>query len=418
MIKKSVKIIVSHPTGNANLRGVLQGLENKGILGAFYTSIGNFEGSVWRYLERLPGLRDFKRRRYAENLQALTKNYPLKQLGRLVASRFGLSALVTHETGIFSVDAMYHDLDKKVSLSLAKNPQIDAVYAYEDGAFHTFSTASKSGIVCLYDLPIGYWRAMHTLLNKELRERPNWGKTLTGLKDSEDKLKRKDAELSLATHIFVASSFTKKTLETYPNRLAPVHVIPYGFPEGIPIKTYSDTSGRKLKLLFVGGLSQRKGIAQLFEACELLKDQVSLKVIGRKPVEDCEVLNNSLKKVEWISSCSHSEILTEMRDADIFVFPSLFEGYGLVIAEAMAQGTPVITTTHTCGADYIRDGENGWLIEAGSTSSMLNKLKMILEDSRAIEDLGRNAFKTAQENPASDYSKRLTATILNLISNS
>ncbi|WP_405325933.1 glycosyltransferase family 4 protein [Leeuwenhoekiella sp. LLG6367-2.1] len=335
-----------------------------------------------------------------------------------MASRFGLSSLVTHETGIFSVDAMYHDLDKKVSLSLAKNPQIDAVYAYEDGAFHTFSTASKLGIVCLYDLPIGYWRAMHEILERDRILYPEWSQTLTGLKDSKQKLARKDAELHHADHIIVASSFTKKTLETYPNRLAPVHVIPYGFPEGIPIKTYSDTSLRKLKLLFVGGLSQRKGIAQLFEVCELLKDQVSLKVIGRKPIEDCEVLNNSLKKVEWISSCSHPEILTEMRDADIFVFPSLFEGYGLVIAEAMAQGTPVITTSHTCGADYIRDGENGWLVKAGDSKSLETKLQHILKNPELIEDAGILAFETAQENPNSQYSQKVSALVTDLISRS
>lgn len=45
----------------------------------------------------------------------------------------------------------------------------------------------------------------------------------------------------------------------------------------------------------------------------------------------------------------HDQILNLMRTQDVFVFPSLFEGYGLVVAEAMSQGTPVITTSRTCG---------------------------------------------------------------------
>ena len=50
-----------------------------------------------------------------------------------------------------------------------------------------------------------------------------------------------------------------------------------------------------------------------------------------------------------------------MKEHDVLIFPSLFEGFGLVITEAMAQGTPVITTDRTAGPDVISDNENGCL---------------------------------------------------------
>ena len=52
-----------------------------------------------------------------------------------------------------------------------------------------------------------------------------------------------------------------------------------------------------------------------------------------------------------------------MREHDVFVFPSLFEGFGLVITESMSQGTPVITTDRTAGPDLIKNDENGWLLK-------------------------------------------------------
>src|SRR5690606_10987933 len=116
---------------------------------------------------------------------------------------------------------------------------------------------------CLYDLPIGYWRYAKKLLSDEQEKWPDWSSTLTGLMDSEFKLERKDQELAMADLIFVASTFTAKSLDEYPGKLAPIKVIPYGFPETIKTREYN-MGNRPLKLLFVGGLSQRKGIANMF----------------------------------------------------------------------------------------------------------------------------------------------------------
>ena len=124
---------------------------------------------------------------------------------------------------------MYGYIDNKVSRFLNNNISIQGVYCYEDCALNSFTLAKKNNISCFYDLPIGYWRTARRLLENERINRPEWSNTLTGFKDSENKLKRKDAELLLANHIFVASSFTAKTLEDYPNNLCDISVIPYGF---------------------------------------------------------------------------------------------------------------------------------------------------------------------------------------------
>jgi len=137
---------------------------------------------------------------------------------------------------------------------------------------------------------------------------------MVGLKDSEEKLARKDEELRLADRILVASSFTKKTLGECPFPIAPVAVIPYGANDAFSSqdKVPRSSADEPLRVLFVGGLSQRKGIAELFEAVELLKAHVELTVIGRKPTEACEALDDSLKKHRWVESMPREKILEEM----------------------------------------------------------------------------------------------------------
>ena len=409
------KILVYHPTGNANLRSLLKGLVSRNLLAEFHTSIATFPGNVWERLSGLPGLRDFKRRGYDAALQAYTRQHPFAELGRLLATQLGLRPLTAHETGRYSVDRLYHKLDKTCARRLELiNPA--GVYAYEDGAGFSFEQARKLGVLCLYDLPIGYWRAMRRLLESQKDLYPEWAATMTGFLDSDAKVRRKDYEIALADHIFVASSFTKKTLEDYPGILPPVHVVPYGFPEVDACKTYRPITGTRLKVLFVGGLSQRKGIAQLFEACFAFPESIDLRVIGRKAVADCAVLNQSLEQVDYIPSLNHEGVTQQMREADVFVFPSLFEGYGLVIAEAMAQGTPVITTSRTCGADYIRHGKNGWLVEAGNTNALIQVFEQLVDTPEILESVGREAYKTAAANPSSAYGSRMAALISELVS--
>ncbi len=229
------------------------------------------------------------------------------------------------------------------------------------------------------------------------------------------KLQRKDEELSMADAIFVASNFTKRTLELFPGQLAPIHLIPYGFPEVYKNRKYENIANRKLKLLFVGGLSQLKGIANLFEAVNYLGERVKLTIVGRKVVQGCIPLERELKKHNWIPSLPHDQILSLMRSQDVFVFPSLFEGYGLVIAEAMSQGTPVITTTRTCGADFIEDGKNGWLVDPGDTQGLIEKLEQILSHPEIIPQVGRAARDTAKELPMSIYGEKMVEAIGKII---
>ena len=412
-----MKIVLSHPIGNANVRAVASGFIKANLMDKFHTTIATFPGGLLDFVGSIGPLAEIRRRRLDASLKPFTRLYPWYELGRLTASKAGLSKLIQHETGLFSIDSVIQNFDQHVASSLhrVKDRKTTAVYAYEDGAAFSFGKAQKLGIQCLYDLPIGYWRTARQLLMQERERWPEWDSTMTGFKDSEAKLARKDEELRLADQIFVASQFTAKTLQSYPGALPPVNVVPYGFPPVFEKRQYSVTIKRRpLKLLFVGGLSQRKGIANLFAAVDMFKHHVQLTVVGRKASDNCPALDAALAKHCWIPSMPHHLVIELMREQDVLVFPSLFEGFGLVITEAMSQGTPVITTDRTAGPDLITHKQNGWLVEAGSTQALQKTIEDLLRQPEQIVAAGQAAIETARSRPWPVYGYELAKVITQL----
>ena len=391
-------ILFSHPTGNANVRHAALGLQKAGLLGEFWTCVHYQETPFLRRV--LPGsiARQLRRRVFPAELSSVMRSSPMRELGRLLAPRAGLRSLVRHEQGPLSVDAVYRSLDRRVSQRLA-DPRFRGVYAYEDGALESFKAATRRDKVCIYDLPIGYWRAARSILQEEAERQPEWAVTLNGNLDSSEKTERKDDELRQANLVLVASTFTRNTLQQAPEFGGSVVMIPYGAPryEGVLPTKVSTQAGGKLRVLFVGSLGQRKGLSYLFEAVRSLGSSVELTVIGTKPLLPCAALDRELASVRWIASCSHREVLAEMAAHDVFVFPSLFEGFGLVLLEAMAMGLPIITTPHTAGPDLITDAVEGFIVPIRSAVGIAEKLDLLRREPERRTAMAERAQARAQE---------------------
>lgn len=409
-----MKILLQHPTGNANVRAVLKSFYEKNYLYKCIISVALTPGYLYDLLVKQLKISDFKRRFFEGVYSPYLISYPTREIARLIFQKLKWNVFLKHETGVCSIDQIYMSIDRKTARWIHENhKQIDAVYVYEDAALHSFMEAKKHTIKCIYDLPIGYYKAARELMLDEYNNNKRWASTITGFNDSQEKLNRKDKEIALADHIFVASSFTKFTLEKYytGGRLPAISVIPYGFPTVNEKKKYDYNSNRPLKLLYVGGLSQRKGIANVIEAASVLGDEISLTLIGNKSVEECDALNNAVKQFNWIPSLPHSQILEQMREHDVLLFPSLFEGFGLVITEAMSQGTPVITTERTIGGDFIIHDQNGWLVPVSDSKAIIDQIKQIIANPEILAVNGEAARITAQNRPWLVYENEMTAAI-------
>lgn len=404
-------ILLSHPTGNEFVREAVRALNEAGLLSEFWTSLSWDQESLINRIVPRSVSRELGRRTFPHVRREQLHCYPWIELGRLAARQLHLSSLQRHEVGKFSVDAAYRTLDSKVAARLPRTTHVQGVYAYEDGALASFSRARKLGIRTLYELPIGYWRSYRELMEEEQLLQPDWAMTLQGREDSDEKLQRKDEELALATDIVVPSEFVRDTLRRAGPLEARVTVLPYGAPQvqtAVPVE--EKTRDGKLKVLFVGGLSQRKGLSYLLQAVTKLGSKVELTLVGRK-VAECRPLDAALREHKWIPSVSHSALLEEMSRHDVMVFPSLFEGCALVVLEAMSQGVPVITTPNAGSSQFIRDAKDGFIVPIRDVDSIVEKLEILLRDRDRLVSMSRAAITKAAQHSWEQYRRRFVTMV-------
>jgi glycosyltransferase involved in cell wall biosynthesis len=298
------------------------------------------------------------------------------------------------------MDAVYLSLDRKVAARLSDSRGIKGVYAYDNGALESFRVAKDRGLKCLYEHPIAYWREVRRYQQEEAELHPEWKPTLGALQDSEEKLARKDAELALADVVIVPSTFSKNTLEQAPGLKASVQVVPYGAPS---VSSAAIKNGNtKLAVLFVGGLTQAKGLSYLLEAAAKLERQINLTLIGQR-ISAVVPAPAVLARHRWIPSLAHNDLLGEMSRHDVLVLPSLHEGFGLVISEAMAQGLVVIATSHSAAPDLINDRVDGFIIPIRSAEAIAEKLELLRQEPARLREMKQAARRTAQAHSWESY---------------
>ena len=408
-----------HPTGNQNVRQVLGALEARGLLGTFHTSLG-FPSGTWT--QNLPGsLRAECVRRTYQLPAAKMHTRPAREFVRLLAQKMKWPALTRHETGWASIDQVYRDLDRTVAARFAGAAQPPAgVYGYEDGCLETFRAAKARGMRCFYDLPIAYWEVVQKLLEEERQRLPEWEPTLIGTRDSREKLQRKAAELELADLVVCPSLFVSRSLPASAQKTKRLVVAEFGSPAGLAqapgeaTQTANKSSG-KLRVLFAGSMTQRKGLADLFAAMKLLnRSDVELLVMG-SPIASMEFYRRQYADFTYMPTRPHREVLELMQSCDVLVLPSLAEGRALVQQEALANGLPLIITENTGGEDLIVEGQTGFLVPIRSPEKIAEKIAWLADHRECLPDMRRAAIQKAGEYPWQRYTDRVMDAVVALL---
>ena len=211
-------------------------------------------------------------------------------------------------------------------------------------------------------------------------------------------LYRLDQESKMADRIVVASSFTKKTLMENGIPKEKITVIPYGVNSKLfPAKKTYNKKG-KIKILFLGQMVQRKGLSYLLESIKQMDtSQVSLTIVGRGRIDE-DLLNRYKSFVDFtiLTNLNHQKLVGCFHAHDIMVLPSLIEGFGHVILEAMSSGLPVICTENTAGPDVLLTGDEGFVVPIRDSDAISSSIEAMLIDKKKNEYMGRSAAKTAR----------------------
>lgn len=241
------------------------------------------------------------------------------------------------------------------------------------------------------------------ILQDEVDKNPMAKKTIleeTEFRYSKKQLDDSVREVELSDFAVGASTFTLKTLIKQGMAENCVHMAPYG----VNIKDFKSRRDfrkiDKMRFLFVGSFSQRKGISYLLQAFKELENEgenISLTMAGRGIMDYELVKSYELKCLETHVNLPLEKLVELMQESDVFVFPSICEGFGLVLIQAMATGMPLITTYNTSGPDFIEEGKDGFLIEAQDVEAIKNKVRYFLQNPDEVKRMGQNAILKSKD---------------------
>jgi len=391
-------ILLTHPTGNANVRHAALGLHRAGLLGEFWTGI-HLPAPAWVHRLLPDRLGDFlQRRSFPEELRHKIHTQPWREATRLLAKRLGLGPLTASSGGVCSLNAVSHALDRQVSRRLGE-ARFTGVYAYENGAELAFRSARDLNQLAIYERCSGHWRAARAIFEEEATRQPEWAPTLTAPIEATGMNERSDTELSLANVVIVPNTFIKRTLEQSAVMRARVAVVPHGVTEHGALAPFSPRrrNGERLQVLFVGPFTQRKGLSYLFEALRGLERAVELTVIGRLPAQSCAALERNLAAVRRVDVSTKADLARQMQRFDVLVCPSLFDASSLELSLALAVGLPVIATTHTAAPDLITDNVEGCVIPIRSSAAIAERLLSLHREPDRLAEMSRACHRRAEE---------------------
>lgn len=414
----TTSFLVVHPTGNTYVRNDLQALYEAGCLREYLTGFGFSRESI---LAQFPGpasLRQELERRAYDLPSQLIHTRPVREIIRLLAARVGVESITGHETGWASVDAVFQDLDRAGAREIERmNGKPGAVLTYEDGAESTLAAAKLAGWRSYYHLPIAYGPYARKIFADEAARLPEWAPTLQGDRDSPEKMARKERELALADEVICPSQFVIDSLPSSVRQSKPCHLVPYGAPTPPPPPASDprdQNSNRPLRLLFVGALSQRKGLADVFAALRLLNNppDIELVLLGRANAP-WEFYHTQGVPFTYEAPRANDAVLALMATCDALVLPSLVEGRAIVQLEALSRGLPLLVTPNAGGEDLITSGETGWLVPIRDPAALADKITWLREHRRDLPALRAACRARAEQVSWAAYRQRLLAALRN-----
>jgi glycosyltransferase involved in cell wall biosynthesis len=267
-----------------------------------------------------------------------------------------------------------------------------ATFGFTNANLEVMKTAKSVGAIAVHgqiDPGISWYETV-------LKEHEAWGGIESNIKPpTTSYLNRLREEWNIADYIIANSEHTKLSLIEHSVEKNKILVVPLAYDGGdkniarrLPIKN------RRLRVLFVGNISLSKGFQYFGQAATELHSEFEFVAAGNILINQ-----NALKQKGWpvtyLNHINKFELEQEYLKADVFVFPTLSDGFGMVQLEAMSYGLPVLATENC--AEVVEDNISGYIIQSRSTNSIIDKLELIKNDQNLYDYLSENATKRAKE---------------------
>jgi glycosyltransferase involved in cell wall biosynthesis len=391
-----MKVLLAHPGTQYSFRLAAE-LQQREVLSDFYTGMA-FSPNGWIDRARRFMPSRFRRRLANRCIAGVSPKRvhcrPASELAAMWRLRRGRdSQEVWHKRA----EQFQHSIP---DTGLARS---SAVIGFDTAAWVLAERCARIGVPFVLDQSIGHPDAKVPAYELARQQFPKWA---DGIEARRPEVRAAEQiEHDHAVCVVAASSFTKRTLSDYGVAATKIRVNPYGVDtDNFVVKPVIEL--RPQRFIFVGLVNARKGVPLLIEAWRTLRAAgAELWLVGAASKEVSSLLPE-LPGMKHFDRVPHKEVPALMQQCTVFVFPSYFEGFGLVLLEAMASGLPVITTTATAGPDIVTEGEDGWIIEPGDVASLVQKMTFCLEYPQIVREMGVRARSTAERFTWSAYGDR------------
>lgn len=301
---------------------------------------------------------------------------------------------------LYNPQYLLHEIFDKKSSKLVKN-DTDILTTTASLYKHTIKKAKNENITVVVDSGSAHASFQKEILKEEyekfnvdyfpfqISDKRIFNNTLKSYKESD--------------YIFVPSSFAKRTFLKKGFSKEKIVKVPYGvdLSEFRQVKKQDDI----FRVVFAGGMTLQKGVHYLLKAFnELNLPDSELILLGSKSPEikpffkkynviEKQELGKGNGEIRFLGHKPQKELYNYYSQGSVYCQPSIQDGFGMVIIQAMSCGLPVIATENTGGPDVIKKGENGFISPIRDIDYLKDKLTYLYENRDKCKQMGQNAKK-------------------------
>lgn len=341
-------------------------------------------------------LRRLTGRFHEELAESAIESWNLRALGWEILRQYDLRA--HRRSGVY---LGYLEIGKRFAIvvreSLQRRTRLSPgtiFFAYDTGALEVIEYLRECGIASVVS-QMDPNRVEATLVRREAERWAGWQHS--PIEVPEKYFRRREQEWALADRILVNSEFCRQALikQGVPNNK--LVVVPLCYEPG-PWRPSCDRPPRKnghLRVLFLGQVILRKGIQYLIKAARLLRTEpVHFDVVGPISISRSAIAS-SPENVVFRGAVRRDQAIEWYCKSDLFVLPTLSDGFGIAQLEAMSTGLPVIATP--CCGEVVTDGTDGFIVAPGSAEALAQTIHRYLSDKELLRAHGEAAYRKSRD---------------------
>lgn len=405
-----MKVIVAHPSKQHSFYTAIA-LKKSGVLFRYITSVYDKKNTWVHFLKNCLSSKN-------QNKASTRKISQLDDSDVLIFNELSALLILCIRRVPFLNRILYNKIfvwrRKKFGRAVAKyaiRNNVDAVIMYDSTAVECFALLKSEAphIKRILDVSISHRLFMKKNFEIDMAQTQNiqimkeeailWDENL--MRDYIQEVKDSD-------YFFSPSQIVKKSLVYAGANENAIKIIPYGVNVEQFLFRKKKVHSHPLKLLYVGQITHRKGMHHLLKIISAMpSSQIMLALAGDySKTSELYLQYKKCENIQFLGFVTRNILAEFYQNCDLFVFPTLGEGYGLVVLEALSTGTPVLSSNLAGGNDIIKDGYNGFVFQGGDDEGLRRLLSFLIENMNIIPAMSENA-RTSVMNMSWDtyYSK-------------